>query len=91
MEGPGRTGTGTSPAGTRQLPLTRFLNHLRNTDYQSSVTIEFDPSEFPKAGHIILKSLKEILPYLRAKTGTQDDAVLPHDRGFQAVPMPEAG
>lgn len=77
--------------GHGMLPLTRFLNHLRNTDYQSTVTLELDPSEFPKAEHIILESLKEILMYLRAETGKQDDAVLNYDRGFQAVPLPEAG
>jgi len=71
------------------LPLTRFLNHLRNTDYQSTVTLELDPSEFPKTEHIILESLKEILLYLRFETGTQGDAVLSRD--FQLVPTPEAG
>lgn len=77
--------------GHGMLPLTRFLNHLRNTDYQSTVTLELDPSEFPKAEHIILESLKEILMYLRAETGKHNDAVLKYDRGFQAVPLPEAG
>ena len=69
----------------------RFLNHLCNTDYQSTVTLELDPSESPKAEHIILGSLKEILLYLLDETGTQSDAVLSFDRDFQAVPMPKAG
>ncbi len=55
------------------LPLTRFLNHLRNTDYQSTVTLELDPSEFPKGEHIILESLKEILAFLRIETSPQTD------------------
>jgi len=76
--------------GHGMLPLTRFLNHLRNTDYQSTVTLELDPSEFPKAEHIILESLSEILMYLRTETGKENDAVLNYDRGFQAVPLPEA-
>ena len=51
------------------LPLTRFLNHLRSTDYQSTVTLELDPAEFPKVDAHILESLKEILAFLRKETG----------------------
>jgi len=50
------------------LPLTRFLNHLRNTDYNETVTLELSPHEFPKGEQIIVESLKEILAYLRAET-----------------------
>jgi len=53
------------------LPLTRFLNHLRNTEYQSTVTLELDPREFPKSEHNILESLKEMLSFLRKETGPQ--------------------
>ncbi|MSN24890.1 MAG: TIM barrel protein [Geobacter sp.] len=53
------------------LPLTRFLNHLRNTEYKSTVTLELDPSEFPKGERIILESLKEILAFLRKETRPQ--------------------
>lgn len=67
------------------LPLTRFLNHLRNTEYQNTVTLELDPHEFPKAEHIILESLKEILKYLRNETGQQGDSVLSYDQTFEMV------
>lgn len=50
------------------LPLTRFLNHLRNTSYDETVTLELSPYEFPKGEQIIIESLKEILSYLRAET-----------------------
>ncbi len=55
------------------LPLTRFLNHLRHTDYQSTITLELDPNEFPKGEQNILKSLKEIHSFLRTETGLQAD------------------
>lgn len=67
------------------LPLTRFLNHLRNTDYQSSVTLELDPSEFPKAEAVILESLKEILAYLRIETGKDNNQVREYDQEFRPV------
>ena len=67
------------------LPLTRFLNHLRNTDYQSTVTIELDPHEFPKSESIILEGLKELLHYMRSETGTDGGAVLDYDRSFEAI------
>ena len=50
------------------LPLTRFLNHLRNTDYDQTLTLELSPHEFPKGEQIIIQSLKEILSYLRSET-----------------------
>ncbi len=56
------------------LPLTRFLNHLRSTEYQSTVTLELDPRELPKAEHNILESLKEILQFLRTETSPQADS-----------------
>ena len=62
--------------GHGTLPLTRFLNHLRNTDYQDTVTLELDPSEFPKGELIILESLREILAFLRTETKKEDDPVV---------------
>jgi sugar phosphate isomerase/epimerase len=55
------------------LPLTRFLNHLRNTLYQSTITLELDPREFPKGEHNILQNLKEILSFLRTETSPNVD------------------
>lgn len=54
--------------GHGMLPLTRFLNHLRNTDYNDTVTLELSPHEFPKDEEIIKASLREILAYLRRET-----------------------
>jgi sugar phosphate isomerase/epimerase len=54
--------------GHGMLPLTRFLNHLRNTDYNDTVTLELSPHEFPKDEAIIRASLTEILAYLRRET-----------------------
>ena len=55
--------------GRGVLPLTRFLNHLRNTDYDRALTLELSPHEFPRDEEIIVESLKEILDYLRRETG----------------------
>jgi sugar phosphate isomerase/epimerase len=69
------------------LPLTRFLNHLRSTDYGSTVTLELDPAEFPKVEAHILESLREILAFLRKETGKDGDGVIAYDRGFRSVPQ----
>ncbi len=50
------------------LPLTRFLNHLRSTDYNETLTLELSPHEFPRDERIIVESLREILRYLRRET-----------------------
>lgn len=50
------------------LPLTRFLNHLRNTGYNETLTLELSPHEFPRDERIMVESLKEILQYLRRET-----------------------
>lgn len=55
--------------GHGRLPLTRFLNHLKHTDYQGCVTLEVSPHELPKDEQVILPALKEILTYLRVETG----------------------
>jgi len=54
--------------GHGMLPLTRFLNHLRNTDYNDTVTLELSPHEFPRNEEIMKASLAEILAYLRRET-----------------------
>lgn len=54
--------------GRGVLPLTRFLNHLRNTSYDETVTLELSPFELPKGEEIIVETLKEIGSYLRAET-----------------------
>ncbi|HJV35172.1 sugar phosphate isomerase/epimerase [Geomonas sp.] len=59
------------------LPLTRFLNHLRNTAYNETLTLELSPHEFPKDEQIIIQSLKEILGYLRRETAKPDHAEPP--------------
>lgn len=55
--------------GHGRLPLTRFLNHLKQTDYQGCVTLEVSPHELPKDEQVILPALKEILTYMRVETG----------------------
>ena len=50
------------------LPLTRFLNHLRNTGYAETLTLELSPHEFPRDERTIVASLREILRYLRLET-----------------------
>lgn len=55
------------------LPLTRFLNHLRSTEYERTITLELDPNEFPKDEQSILESLKELLGFLRKETVHQSD------------------
>ena len=50
------------------LPLTRFLNHLRNTGYNETLTLELSPHEFHHDERIMVESLREILLYLRRET-----------------------
>ena len=70
------------------LPLTRFLNHLRNTDYQDTVTLELSPSEFPNEERIIFESLLEILAFLRKETWKPvDDQGREIDQSFHYVPV----
>jgi sugar phosphate isomerase/epimerase len=54
--------------GHGTLPLTRFLNHLRETGYDKTVTLELSPSELPEEESLIRESLAEILNYLRDET-----------------------
>jgi sugar phosphate isomerase/epimerase len=71
------------------LPLTRFLNHLRNTDYQDTVTLELDPREFPKGEQFILESLREVLAYLRKETGKQEMRIEEYDISSDNYPWDE--
>ncbi len=50
------------------LPLTRFLNHLRETRYNKTLTLELSPHEFPKEEEMIRESLVEIFDYLCQET-----------------------
>lgn len=59
------------------LPLTRFLNHLRNTDYCETLTLELSPHEFPRDERIIIASLREILDYLRLETDPAGSEAMP--------------
>jgi len=54
--------------GRGVLPLTRFLNHLRNTGYDEVLTLELSPHEFAEEEELIKESLAEILNYLRQET-----------------------
>lgn len=69
------------------LPLPRFLNHLRNTDYRDTVTLELDPAELPKGEQVIIESLREILEYLRTETGKQVNHVRDYDQSFEPIQM----
>jgi sugar phosphate isomerase/epimerase len=70
------------------LPLTRFLNHLRNTEYQSTVTLELDPKEFPKGEHNILESLKDMLSFLRTETAPEIESH--HQYTQETIQVPSA-
>jgi sugar phosphate isomerase/epimerase len=51
------------------LPLTRFLNHLRETGYDEALTLELSPHEFPKEEEGIREAMAEIFDYLCRETG----------------------
>lgn len=50
------------------LPLTRFLNHLRETDYDHSLVLELSPYEFPEDPAMIKETMVEIFEYLCQET-----------------------
>ncbi len=54
--------------GHGSLPLTRFLNHLRETDYDRHLTLELSPHEFPPGEEMIRATLLEIHDYLCRET-----------------------
>ena len=50
------------------LPLTRFLNHLRETRYDATLVLELSPHEFPEDLDRIRAAMAEIFAYLCAET-----------------------
>ena len=58
--------------GHGHLPLTRFLNHLRETDYDQTLTLELSPHEFPKEEEMIIATLMEIHAYLCQETRREE-------------------
>jgi sugar phosphate isomerase/epimerase len=68
------------------LPLTRFLNHLRETAYNETLTLELSPHEFPKEEELIRESLSEIFDYLCRETrfGAKADNFCPLPADQQA-------
>jgi len=57
------------------LPLTRFLNHLRETSYNDTLTLELSPHEFPKEEEGIREGMAEIFAYLCQETRHSAPAV----------------
>lgn len=60
--------------GHGALPLTRFLNHLRETDYDQTLTLELSPHEFPSDEGLIIETLAEIHNYLCQETRKPEPA-----------------
>jgi sugar phosphate isomerase/epimerase len=54
--------------GHGALPLTRFLNHLRETGYDHSLVLELSPYEFPEGDEAIRDTLAEVYRYLCQET-----------------------
>jgi len=54
--------------GHGKLPLTRFLNHLRETGYDGTVTLELTPHELPEDEELIRASLAQVHRYLLDET-----------------------
>lgn len=50
------------------LPLTRFLNHLSQTNYDGCLTLELSPHEFPRDESLIVEMLTEIREFLVRET-----------------------
>lgn len=53
------------------LPLTRFLNHLREAGYDGTLTLELCPSEFPTDIDLIRTSLSQVYRYLCLETSAE--------------------
>lgn len=60
--------------GHGSLPLTRFLNHLRETGYDHSLVLELSPREFPDDHDLIRETLTEVFNYLCKETKRGDSA-----------------
>lgn len=56
--------------GHGKLPLTRFLNHLQESGYDETITLELTPHELPKDEKLIQESLADIYLYLRDQTSS---------------------
>lgn len=54
--------------GHGALPLTRFLNHLRETGYDHALVLELAPHEFPDDPELIKETLAELFSYLCQET-----------------------
>ncbi len=54
--------------GHGALPLTRFLNHLKETGYNHALVLELSPHEFPEEPEMIEETLIEIFEYLCQET-----------------------
>lgn len=54
--------------GHGALPLTRFLNHLRETRYDHALVLELSPHEFPKELELVKETLIEVFDYLCQET-----------------------
>lgn len=54
--------------GHGALPLTRFLNHLRETGYDHALVLELAPHEFPEEPELIKDTLAELFAYLCQET-----------------------
>jgi len=52
------------------LPLTRFLNHLRETGYHEGLVLELSPEELPEERDLIRSSLLQLHDYLATETRT---------------------
>lgn len=77
--------------GHGALPLTRFLNHLRETEYDHAIVLELSPYEFPEDMDLIREALAELYEYMCKETRHQ-----PPKPSFQAQkpevkPLPHAG
>ena len=57
--------------GHGKLPLTRFLNHLRETGYDGAVTLELTPTELPDDEALIRESLADVYRYLCSETRSE--------------------
>jgi sugar phosphate isomerase/epimerase len=77
--------------GHGMLPLTRFLNHLRNTDYNRTLTLELSPHEFPREPEVIVRMLKEILNYLRKETSKEPGELVDGPNRVAARPDDQSG
>jgi len=67
--------------GHGALPLTRFLNHLRETSYDHALVLELSPYEFPSDDEEIRDTLAAMLRYLCQETRHSEQSGLLHESG----------